>query len=236
MFWRLLRALRGRRLGEIVVLAAKNVVHLGLQATPRARRVRAQDRAFDQRWGTDTSGTRNLGSLKVDSDRARHGVRYQASDDEALRSILDEMAIPYPDYTFIDFGCGKGRIVLAASLYEFKRVVGVDFSDELVSIAKQNIDIFRRKAPPKAPMEIVCTDAADFAIPSGNLLAYFYNPFDATVMAQVVTNLETALDGEKREILAIYVDPRCIEVFEKSGSWTKRVVQQTQVFSARIAL
>ena len=69
-------------------------------------------------------------------------MRYQASDDENLALILDELQLPYADYSFIDFGCGKGRIVLTAALRDFRKIYSIEFSVELSSVARNNVEIF----------------------------------------------------------------------------------------------
>lgn len=183
--------------------------------------MRRLDQAFDRQWGTDTSGTVNLGELKVDRTLALHGVRYQASDGDRLLEILNKLELPYSNYSFIDFGAGKGRIVLSAALLPFRKVYGVEFSPDLVSRAENNLAAFRRHAPQTAPVEIVCCDAAAFNLPSGNLVCYFYNPFDETIMRKVVESLESALDSAARDIKVIYVDPQCSHLFDRSGRWSR---------------
>jgi hypothetical protein len=46
------------------------------------------------------------------------------------------------NFTFIDFGSGKGRVLLIAAGLPFKAVVGIEFSRELHEIAVQNISRF----------------------------------------------------------------------------------------------
>lgn len=235
MLSRLLRATKGRSIGEIFKLIAKNIAYLVYKLTPRARRRRARDHAFDVKWGTDTAGMRDLGSLKINLDRARHGRRYQAGDGEHLLAILDDLGLSFPDYTFIDFGSGKGRVILMAALRPFRRVYGVEFSEELTSVALKNLHIFEQKVSTMSPVQVACVDAAEFKLPVGNLVVYFNNPFDATVMAEVVANLEAALRGGEREIRVIYVHPQCAEIFDRSGYWTRETVQGMLVLSTRSA-
>ncbi|MBZ5489392.1 MAG: class I SAM-dependent methyltransferase [Acidobacteriia bacterium] len=43
------------------------------------------------------------------------------------------------DFTFIDLGSGKGRALLMAAQYGFKRIIGVEFMPELHRVAQENI-------------------------------------------------------------------------------------------------
>ena len=45
-----------------------------------------------------------------------------------LVEILADLGIYYPDCVFLDLGAGKGRALLLASQFPFKRIVGVEFS------------------------------------------------------------------------------------------------------------
>lgn len=232
MLGRFGNAIRGRSLVEILALVAKNLLHMGQELTPRARQLREQDRSFDELWGTDTTGIRELGSLDISVERARHGVRYQPSDAENLLMILDELDLTFSDYIFIDYGCGKGRIILAASQLPFRKVYGIEISEELAAIAINNRKVFSTKAKQMAPISVVCIDAVEFEPPRENLVVYLYNPFDRTVMKEVVANLEQMLERGKLRILVVYVDPQCPEVFDRSGIWTTQTLHGVRVMSA----
>jgi hypothetical protein len=227
---RIAAALKGRSVTEILALIIKNLLYPLRGLSPGLRRARKADGQFDRKWGTDTSGTRNLSSLAVDRDLALHGVRYQASDEQGLLTMLDDMGIDFSDFSFVDYGCGKGRILLSASLRPFRGVHGVEFSDELVAVAEDNLNLFSASAPIQAPVSIACGNAAQYAPPAGNLVCYFYNPFDESIMSQVVARLETALEAGG-DIRIIYLDPEHSDLFRVSGRW--QLQQRDDVLMAR---
>jgi tRNA1(Val) A37 N6-methylase TrmN6 len=45
-------------------------------------------------------------------------------------------------YDFVDFGSGKGRVLLIASQFPFCQVIGVEFDRRLHAIAQENIRLF----------------------------------------------------------------------------------------------
>jgi predicted O-methyltransferase YrrM len=105
--------------------------------------------AFDRRHGTDTSSFADLKTLGIASENKRHGERYQPSPVYSLRRLLGRLAIRYRDYSFVDFGSGKGRTLLIASELPFKQVIGVEFGEELHLQAERNIARYGPRAASK---------------------------------------------------------------------------------------
>jgi hypothetical protein len=66
---------------------------------------------------------------------------YQPTDPELFREMLDTLRddanINFNDYVFIDLGSGKGRTLLMAADYPFRRIVGVELLPALHCIGKR---------------------------------------------------------------------------------------------------
>ncbi len=201
-----------------VKLAMYNVVYY-----VRRRRVRAvmppERDAFDEKYGTDTDGIREIRTLDAAIlPNARYAVRYGPSGEQGVRASLEKLNIDPCHFTFIDFGAGKGRVLLIAAGLPFRAVVGIEFSRELHEIAVQNIARFPSHLISAGIVTSLCGDAASFPLPASNLVCYFHNPFGPPVLSQVVARLEAHRDGGYR-IIAIYLDPRHHEVFEQTGNF-----------------
>lgn len=82
---------------------------------------------------------RRTDGLDVAGGNKRHGERYQPSPVYSLRRLLRRLEIHYPDYSSIDFGSSKGRMLLVAGELQFRQVIGVEFSEELHWKTVQNI-------------------------------------------------------------------------------------------------
>jgi len=105
---------------------------------------------FDAKFGTDTEQMMNGGDLghivsvpgRVRS-RDRFVGHYQTQSADVVEVPL-RMSLPpeRKDFVFVDLGCGKGKPLLVASRFPFKRIVGVDISESAVAIARSNIEIF----------------------------------------------------------------------------------------------
>jgi SAM-dependent methyltransferase len=166
-----------------------------------------RERKFDRLHNVDTRGLVRLDQLRIDSGNAAHGLKYEGVDPRLFRAIFARLPIRHQDFTFIDFGSGKGRALFLASEMPFRRVVGVEFAPELHRVAVQNVSRFRSKAAKHAPIEPVLADASAFPIPPEPCIFFFHNPFDETVLETVLKNIQRSLEDHPREALIIYVYP-----------------------------
>ena len=222
MWARIYKAFKRHGPDGFVKLVFYNIFYYAQSASPMKLRARRSDRRFDQDYGTDTSSVREIGSLAIPSSEARHGKRYQPSGGSLFHRIVEQMAIDYERFVFVDFGSGKGRVILLASTYPFKKIIGVDFSPELDAIAGNNLERFRSPEQKCTDISLVCCDAANFVVPAEPLVCYFYNPFDEIVMKKVATNIERSLLTSWRDIYIIYVEPVHKGILDHP-SWWKHV-------------
>jgi predicted RNA methylase len=182
---------------------------------------------FDQKHGTDTSGTRNIASLDVvDSPVALYAVQYQPSSAQLVRDQLDKLDIDSAEFTFIDFGSGKGRVLLIAAEYPFREIIGIEFSRELHEIALRNISRSRRPLTREIRVRSINVNAAEVELPRGDLVCFFNNPFGPPVISRVAERLVKHHRDRGCRILVIYVDPRHRDVFERCGIF--RLLDETQ--------
>ena len=54
---------------------------------------------------------------------------------------------------FVDIGCGKGKVLLIASEFGFKKITGIDIMQKLLKISKKNISIFQKIKKKKNPYQ-----------------------------------------------------------------------------------
>jgi hypothetical protein len=170
------------------------------------------DSAFDRKYGTDTRRGVRTSDFDVDPELARHAVAYQVTPIRNFRRFMKRPRLDWPEYTFIDLGCGKGLTLLLASSFPFRRIVGVEFEPGIHAICEANIRQFLGQVKgPRPPVDAIHMSAADYQLPSGNILLYLFNPFDEHVMAQVTERLREALAKESRSIRIVYSHPNHTE-------------------------
>jgi hypothetical protein len=172
---------------------------------------------FDRRHGVETQLDVNLSDLSIDSPNKHRGSRYHATPPVSFKRALKRLKVDLADFTFIDFGSGKGRTLLLASDFPFKRIIGVEFGKELHRNALNNIQ--RYKAKHTSKIESIHVDATQFVLPDGPLILYFFNPFDGTVLRQVLANIRRAASISKRKIFVVYLYLENEDVLKESGQF-----------------
>src|SRR5262249_51546264 len=101
------------------------------------------ERAWDTAHHVNTSGQIDLENLEVIGDNRSLGHSVVSTSPRTFYFLARLFPADKSKYTFIDVGCGKGRVVLLASQLGFNRVIGVEFSPWAGEIAAGNIRAFR---------------------------------------------------------------------------------------------
>lgn len=191
----------------------------GLSLTARKVFSALRDPWFDLRYGTDTGGRVSTAAMSLSGPNVKHAVDYEPTSYHELRVLLRRLDLPGRGGSFVDFGCGKGRVLLLATEHEFDRVVGVEFSSQLAAVARANA---RRYCGSSAPrVEILNEDAARYGFRDDETVLFFFNPFRDAVMRQVLDNLYESLRRRSRQVWIIYSNPKCHPLFESGGVFLK---------------
>lgn len=159
------------------------------------------DRAFDWRYGLDTSRWVTLDQVDVVGENRAAGNRYEPMRVGVIRTFLRRI-LPVLDgnIDLVDFGCGKGRILFVASEFPIHRATGIEFAVEIAALGRRNIEIFNERSGSTLPMEIITADATCYAIQPTQNLFLFYNPFQVELYGQVLQNIEASLRTHPRRI------------------------------------
>jgi len=161
---------------------------------------------WDRVHGVETTRIVEIDELEVRSDNVGYGIRYQATPTGVFRRMIRSLGIRYEEFTFIDFGSGKGRTLLLAAQFPFKKVIGVEFAPELHTAAESNIRSFRGRL--KCPVvQSVCTDAARYRLPPSNAVLFFNFPFHEPVMRAVMAMIHELLQDAQSEIFIVNYEP-----------------------------
>jgi len=194
-------------------------------------RVRAcEDWWFDTTRHVQTSGLvgRPPASKIVGEIRDSHiyGPVRVANAHAALRDLPLGGGGDYSQYTFIDMGSGKGRVLFAAAEYPFRNVIGVEFSNALHDDALANLKRYKYWGQRCADIEPVHADAREFEFPDDNLVIYLFNPFGPEVMGRMLANLERSLERHPRHVIVVMLWPDHSDVVERMA--IMRVYRRTR--------
>ena len=167
---------------------------------------------FDLLHDTDTGGYIDGANLPAISLSGLYITAYGSISPTVLTQALSELPIQYENFTFVDIGCGKGRALLVAAQFPFRRLLGVEIATELCEIAHANV----AKSPDwAARISIVNQDAINVTYPDGPLLLFLYNPFFAPVLRRTLKNLERQLHRSPRPAYLLYaLNPRFPKVMD----------------------
>jgi predicted RNA methylase len=177
---------------------------------------------FDEVHGTDTARILVGRELGPGVNRGGHLVsRYETTSAAAIRTALDSLTVDLSDFVFVDLGCGKGKPLMIAAAYPFRRLIGVDISPACVDIARRNIALYGPERIDPSRVELLAMDVEDFAFPDDPLVIYLFNPFPARLMERVMATLESSLRDAPREVVIVYVNAQAIATVGRSESFAR---------------
>lgn len=179
----------------------------------------AVNRVLDRRWGIRTLGEVELAALGLQEDM---GNRYKPSEWMTLTRILPRADVMADD-VFIDIGSGLGRVVFQAARYPFRRVVGVELSERLNEVARDNIERNRHRLRCQ-DVELVTADARAYEIPDDVTVVFMANPFTGDLFRTVIGAVTASVDRRPRRLRLIYRNPIEHEMLMATGRF--KVVRQ----------
>lgn len=156
---------------------------------------------FDRRLGVDTGGRLVPTDATVRTGDASLGIIYEGTQPRMARWWLTRLPRNRAEFTFVDMGSGKGRVLLFALEVGFRRAVGVEFAEELHAVAANNARIARERG---LPIEPLLGDAGAFEFPDEPLVVHFNNPFHDPVMVRVIENLTRSHEQRPRPVVVVY--------------------------------
>ena len=151
---------------------------------------------------------------------------YVATDYQTFKRAMRRIDISPRQDVFVDFGSGKGRMVMLAAGYDFRRVIGVEFSAQLHAVAEQNLQAARGRLRCQ-DVELVLHDATLWEVPDDATVLFFFNPFEGEILTKVFDNIYASFRRQPRKIRVIYVRPE--RFFEKQVAWERWLIRTVKM-------
>jgi SAM-dependent methyltransferase len=178
---------------------------------------------FDHKYSVDTSGLLFAEHLASGHAHDDHINAYWGTAPSGFRGVLNHWrqlldATPYAieDYTFLDIGCGKGRVLMLASGEPFRQIAGVELNPELCAIAESNLAQWNTAPHPCRDIRVLHLDALAAPIPDTPVVLYIYNSFNLYVMMPLLERLTTLALTRSAPIDLIYAQPQQARLMENS--------------------
>jgi SAM-dependent methyltransferase len=189
---------------------------------------------FDRAHQVDTSGLFYADRLPTGHPHDRYSEGYYATAPSLFSGALAQWQATLPaaevsrppalrieDYTFVDLGCGKGRVLLMASMYPFRAVRGIELNAKLMRVARRNLRQWQRSANPACrDVDVLPGDVLgqrrDSALDSildttpdaAPVVLFLFNSFSAEVLEPLLHRLANAARPPRQmPIDLIYVHP-----------------------------
>jgi hypothetical protein len=204
------------------------------ESAPSRRRQRYGDVEYDWDFRVDTTGAtvgwrdRLLGMF--------HSP-YQPTEPALFREMLARLMqlsakFDFREFTFIDIGSGKGRALLMAADYPFRRILGIELLPELHWVAKENIAKYTSDSQQCFAIDCLLGDACQFVFPPEPTVLYLFNPLPESGLARMVSHVEQSLREHPRPMFVLYHNPLLEPVLTRREAFNKIAgTQQFSIFS-----
>jgi len=159
---------------------------------------------FDLEHDIETSQLVHTSDLRVNSRTWIEGTSYDPTPVKLIWETIAALPINATEFTFIDFGSGKGRVLFVASEFPFARIIGVEYAPALHEAACRNIRNYRSETQKCRSIDAICQDMTTFPFPEGPLVLFFYNPTSESVMR----TMEAKITVLPQACWVVYVNPR----------------------------
>lgn len=182
------------------------------------------DEAWDREHGVQTAGSVEIDEVTTPASQKVGAVRYEPTPPDCFIYLLEQAELNGDrTRTFIDLGSGKGRVLLMAAFDGFRRIIGVEFAQELHETACRNLARMRSRTA-GSEISSICADAASYAFPPDPTVCFLNNPFDADLLERVISNLEASLRAQPRPLTIIYYHSNHADLLDPRSGW--RVVSK----------
>ena len=199
-------------------------------STPERRRQRYGDMDYD--WEQRINTTSGAVSWQARLLGVFHSP-YQPTEPALFREMMSTLPMDFREFTFVDIGSGKGRTLLMASQFPFRKIVGVELIAELHQAAEENVRAFSSGSThaissqngPTPRIETLCEDARQFVFPQTPLVVYLFNPLPKEGLKSVIGNLEDSFRRVPRPIWIVYHNPLLESVLTESPMIAKETTK-----------
>ena len=161
-----------------------------------------EDAAFERRYRLDTQSEVAIADLDISEQDKQHADKYKPTRARYFRKLMQQIDVPR-DGTFVDVGCGKGRVLLLAAEQGFGDVVGLEISQSLTEIARRNVEVFRSRHRECGDIEVICTNILDYEMDGDENVFFLYSPFDEPVTAKFLDLIRDSVRTHPRDLWLI---------------------------------
>jgi len=166
----------------------------------------------DLRDNSRTASWMCVENFGIENKLQRNSSPYAPTTNLSLKKILNKLNLQSRQ-TFLDLGCGKGRVLLLAAAEGFKDIRGIEFSPVLQQIAKKNCKQYLTKKHTTQGITILEMDVRNYQFEGDEEVVFMFDPFSESVLKTVVDNMKKPLATPKCKLTIIYRSPVHKDIF-----------------------
>lgn len=192
-------------------------------SSPARKRLRFGDADYDWDYRVNTTSgavgwrERLLGEFYSAYQPTEPAVFHEMMEDLQRRTCVD-----FSRFAFIDLGSGKGRTLMMASEYPFRKIIGVELLPALNAIAQQNLRQYHSESQKCLNLESTCADATRFELPVEPLVIFLFNPFAEVPLRAAINNISRSLQEKERPVFVLYHNPEHEDAL-RSCEWLEKI-------------
>lgn len=209
------------RRGDLTGIIPYSVRWVRKRIPSRAVRRAHAGKAFDRRFGILTEEDIAASDLNISPT----GPRQYFYEPTAPYDFFVMMSWLPPEVvrrsTFVDIGCGPGRVLLLAAEYGFAEIMGIESSADLCLAAKRNLEQYRCSGRGAGNIRVEHLDVCEYTISDRDCVFFLYNPFGESTMGQFVGMLERSLSKHPRDVFVIYHNPNWRKIWDASPLFSR---------------
>lgn len=137
-----------------------------------------------------------------DSNSDLTNYPYEATSYLILKELSNSGYITKKD-KLIDYGSGKGRVDFYLAYATKTKMIGIEYDERLYNKSLEN----HNTAISSTRVEFINCCATKYEVPDDITGAYFFNPFSIEILQQVLNNIYTSFDNDKRNITLFFYYP-----------------------------
>jgi SAM-dependent methyltransferase len=158
------------------------------------------------KYGISTFIPVALNKLTIVNGDTSKASPYEAANYYLLEKLFTAFRKLSNADSFIDLGCGKGRVLAVASHFGFHHITGIDFATELCKEASANMEKVKKKLP-DLKWKVVNDNVANYNISPGDSVFFMFNPFNEAVLKDFLKNIDSSCHQFPRTTYFIYASP-----------------------------
>jgi len=175
------------------------------------------DRAIEQYCFVSTSEHIPLSIVRVPHQLRRSGHDYRPTPRLVFHWAMELIPETVQRYEFIDYGAGRGRVLLMASNYPFEKITGAEIAEELAGDCLLNIAQYPRSLMKCRDISCEHLSALRLPVPEGEAVFFLNNPFNHSMFERVIGQIVRSYKQDPRLLYVACVDMNGDDVFEDTG-------------------